>query len=129
MKRVVLVIVCCLLANVLTAQVIVGNDFIISSKKSKRLANRGLSFISINLGSRPNWNQLINGRGGRTLVVDVYALRHPEKVYTYRELAERVYVPPTVNGPFISRVPTYLLVAPTAVRLAAPKFSYRSKRS
>lgn len=128
MKRVVLVIVCCLLAEALAAQVIVGNDFVITSKKRKRLENRGLSFISINLGHRPNWNQLINGRGGRTMFIDVYALRHPEKVYTYREIAERVYVPPTVTGPFISRVPTYLLVAPTAVRLMAPTLSNRGKR-
>lgn len=129
MKRVVLIIVCCLFTQALLAQVIFRNDFIITNRKHKKLENKGLTLVSINLDSRPNWNQLINGRGGRTMVIDVQALRHPKKTYTYQELAERVYVPPTVTGPFISRVPAFLLVAPKPTKVRMPKPELRTRHS
>ncbi len=90
----------------LTAQVIFRNDIIIN-RKEKKLFNLGVTSVTINLSRYPNWNQLINGRGGRTMVIDVRALRHREvKYYTYSELADRIYAPANV---VTQPVPLFLL--------------------
>jgi hypothetical protein len=93
----------------LTAQVIFRNDFLITNRKQHRIANLGLSAITINLGKYPNWNQLINGRGGRTMVIDVRALRGKRTQYTYTEIAEKIYTPPVFTGPITQKVPLFLL--------------------
>jgi len=99
------------------AQVIVRSDFLIDTKRHK-VENLGLRFVTINVSNHPNWNQLINGRGGGTLVVDVRALREPRRKYTYREIAEKVYVPVTVNDPRRVTVPEFLLQQPPLRRRA-----------
>ncbi len=111
MKRVVLVGVICLMAQAIAAQVIFRNDFVIN-RKQRKLENKGLTFISINLSNYPNWNQLINGRGGSTMVVDVQAIRNPRKEYTYQEIAEKIYTPAQLTGPQVSKVPLFLLMPP-----------------
>lgn len=97
----------------LTAQVIFGNDFVINRRRVK---NIGLSSITINLSRYPNFNQLINGRGGRTLVIDVRALRGKKTQYTYREIAEKVYTPPVFTGPITHSVPMFLLIGPASLQ-------------
>ncbi len=92
------------------AQVIFRNDFIIG--KHAKIKNKGLSFISINLDRHANLNQLINGRGGRSLVIDVNAIRYPKKNYTYTEVAEKIYTPGPVYRPGLEPVPMFLLLAP-----------------
>jgi hypothetical protein len=114
-KQVVLVVFLLLVANILAAQVIFRNDFVIN-RKQRKLENKGLTFISINLDNRPNWNQLINGRGGRMMVIDMQALRKPHRTYTYRELAEKVYVPTSSVGPGTVTVPLFLLMVPPVMR-------------
>lgn len=109
MKAALLTIVVLFFTADLTAQVIFRNDFIIRERK---LQNRGISSISINLGRFPNWNQLINGRGGRTMVIDVRQITQRKVEYSYSELAERIYVPAMFTGPVTQRVPMHLLMAP-----------------
>ncbi len=128
MKRVVFFLsVFLLVAGTLSAQVIVRNDFVIN-RKAKRLENKGITFISINLDTYPNWNQLLNGRGGRTLVIDVRALRHPKRTYSYQEIAERVYVPDQITGVSFSSVPLFLLQAPPLLR-KNPTLSVRGRQA
>mgnify|MGYP001796345877 CR=1 FL=1 len=79
------------------SQIIFRNDFVIG--KHQKIKNKGLTFITINLDRYPNLNMLANGRGGRSLVIDVYALRHREHIYSYSELAERLYPTGTQSRP------------------------------
>ena len=94
----------------LTAQVIFRNDFVITDKKQHRFRNRGITAVTINLGRYPNWNQLINGRGGRTMVIDVLALRGKKTQYSYTEVAEKIYMPQIFTGPITRTVPSFLLI-------------------
>ncbi|HEX8060960.1 MAG TPA: hypothetical protein VF473_08490 [Cyclobacteriaceae bacterium] len=95
------------------AQVIFRNDFVLTRKRVKSL---GLSNITINLNRYPNFNQLVNGRGGRTLVIDVRALRGTKTQYTYAEIAEKIYMPPVFTGPVTHSVPMLLLITPAALQ-------------
>lgn len=115
MKRLLPLLFALALTTEVAGQVTLRNDFIINSKPRK-LENRGLTFISINLGNHPNWNYLFNGRGGRTLVIDMRAVRQRKVVYTYRELAERVYTPNLLTGPVVKPVPEFMFVAPRGPR-------------
>ncbi len=92
------------------AQVMFRNDFVIG--KHGKIKNKGLSFITINLDRHQNLNQLINGRGGRTLVIDVNAVRNPRIHYSYSEVAEKIYMPAPVYRPGVEPVPMFLLMAP-----------------
>jgi hypothetical protein len=108
-KTLILVILAMSFTAELTAQVIFRNDIVIN-RKEKRLFNLGITTITINLGRYPNWNQLINGRGGRTMVVDVRALRRRDVTYyNYSELADRIYVPANFTPPVTQPVPLFLL--------------------
>jgi hypothetical protein len=86
-------------------------DFMINNKTSK-FENVALRYISINVSHQQNWNQVMNGRGGGTLVIDVRALREPERKYSYREIAEKIYVPATITGPRLVSTPEFLLEPP-----------------
>ena len=92
------------------SQIIFRNDFVIGPHH--KVKNKGLTFITINLDRYPNLNMLVNGRGGRSLVIDVQALRQPDKVYMYSELAEKIYTPGPVFRPSVAPVPTFLLLPP-----------------
>src|ERR1700733_12509866 len=100
-----------LFATVITletqAQVIFRNDFVIG--KHAKMHNKGLSFITISLDRYPNLNMLINGRGGRAIVIDVDAIRNPGQHYTYTQLAEKIYNPGPVYRPSAPIVPFFLL--------------------
>ncbi|MEI9918343.1 MAG: hypothetical protein WDO14_06010 [Bacteroidota bacterium] len=111
MKTLVLAILALLFTFDLTAQVIFRNDFVITKKRFS-FKNLGLSTITINLSRYPNFNQLVNGRGGRTLVVDVRALRGKKTSFTYTEIAEKIYTPQVFTGPITQKVPAFLLQAP-----------------
>ena len=110
-KRLVLIGLILLTTSVVRAQVFFRNDFVINQKKH-RVVNQGLRYITINLSNYPNWNQLINGRGGATMVIDVRALRQPSRRYSYTEVAEKVYVPPVITEPRNVEVPQFLLQEP-----------------
>ena len=97
------------------AQVVFRNDF--SLGKNKKAKNRGISFIAINLDrGAPNPNMLVYGRGGKTLLIDMQALRGRKKYYTYSELAARIYTPGPVYRPNEEPVPMFLLIEPSHVR-------------
>lgn len=119
MKTAILAILVLFFTVDLTAQVIFRNDFIIRERK---LENRGISSISINLGRFPNWNQLINGRGGRTMVIDMRHITQRKVEYSYSELAERLYVPAMFTGPVTQRVPMHVLMAPPNAPYPAATF-------
>lgn len=121
MKTSILAILALFFTVDLTAQVIFRNDFVINGKQHK-LVNRGISTITINLGRFPNWNQLINGRGGRTMVIDVRQLTHQKIEYSYTELAERIYVPAMFTGPVTQRIPLHLLMAPPDAKFPIATF-------
>jgi hypothetical protein len=120
-RRALLAIAVLLFAGDLTAQVIFRNDFVINAKERK-LKNRGITSITINLGRFPNWNQLINGRGGRTMVIDVRQITQKKVVYTHSELAERIYMPAMFTGPVTQRVPVFLLMGPPHAMYPAATF-------
>lgn len=122
MKRYFLILIAVFLVADLSAQVIFRNDFIIN-RKQRKLENLGLTFVSVNLDGRHNWNQLINGRGGKSLVIDLAAIRHRKSEYTYAEIAEKVYTPNIVTGPIVKTVPAFLLLPPPDGRL--PFFVFR----
>ena len=110
MKRLILSILIMGFALAVQSQIIFRNDFILG--RHHRVKNKGLTFITINLDRYPNLNMLVNGRGGRSLVIDVQALCQPDKVYTYSELAEKIYTPGPVFRPSVAPVPTFLLLPP-----------------
>jgi hypothetical protein len=114
-KTSILAILALFFAFDLTAQVIFREDFVIA-KKWFKVKNLKLSTISINLSRYPNFNQLVNGRGGRTLVIDVLALTGRKTSYTYKEIAEKVYTPPVFTGPVTQPVPAFLLIPPPALQ-------------
>lgn len=110
MKRLILSILIMGFALAVQSQIIFRNDFILG--RHHRVKNKGLTFITINLDRYPNLNMLVNGRGGRSLVIDVQALRQPDRVYTYTELAEKIYTPGPVFRPSMAPVPMFLLLPP-----------------
>lgn len=93
-----------------SGQVMFRNDIVLG-KHSKR--NRGLTFITINLGRR--YGADMYGRSGATLIIDVDAIRNPGKSYTYRQLAERVYNVDPIPFPSSPRVPEFLLSEPPVI--------------
>jgi hypothetical protein len=109
-KTSILAILALLFTLDVTGQVIFRNDFVL---KRRGMKNLGLSSITINLNRHPNFNQLINGRGGKTLVIDVRALRGKRTQYTYTEIAEKIYMPAVFTGPVTQSVPMFLLLPPS----------------
>ncbi len=104
-----------LIAWATQGQVMVRNSFTFG--KNHKLKNLGISFVAINLDRHPNLNMLVNGRGGRSLVIDVAALTHRDRLYTYRELAEKVYTPGATYQFNQDPVPMFLLMEPPKIRI------------
>ena len=103
-----------LLPFVTVAQVMLRNEFIIG--KDRKIRNKGLSIVAINLDRHANLNMLANGRGGKSLVIDVQAIRNPRSNYTYQELATRIYTPGASYRPMQEPVPVFLLQEPPRVK-------------
>ena len=97
------------------AQIMFRNDFVIGNHQ--RIKNKGLSFITINVRGGNGMGNTIFNRGwtGNNIVIDVEALRNPHKVYTYTELAERIYAPGPSWLPATQRAPQHLLMEPPQV--------------
>ncbi len=89
-------------------QVIFRNDIVLG----RHHKNKGISFITISFDRYPNRNMLVYGRGGKSLVIDVQAIRSPGKTYTYSQIAERIYTPGPVFKPGVEPVPMFLLLPP-----------------
>lgn len=125
-KSLILAILAVFFTLDLAAQVIFRNDFIIN-RRERRLYNLGITNVTVNLGRFPNWNQLINGRGGRTLVIDVRALRGQKREYSYTELAEKVHMPAVYTAPVTTKVPFFLMLPPPNAKLifeSKPKYRF-----
>jgi hypothetical protein len=120
-KTSIVAIVALLFSIDVAAQVIVRNDFVIN-RKQRRLENLGVTSVTINLGRYPNWNQLINGRGGRTMVIDMRQVTQRKVEYSYSELAEKIYTPAMFTAPVTQRVPMHLLIAPPNSKFPAATF-------
>ena len=85
-----------------------------------------LMSVTFGLNKHPNMNMLTNGTGGNNLVIDVNALRHPEKVYNYSELADKIYAPTSTILPTAARVPYFLWMPPPAIRM--PEINLNGRR-
>lgn len=99
-----------------SGQVMFRNDFILGPHK--KVKNKGLTFITFNLNRHQNLNTVDNTRGAGGIVIDVEAIRNPQKVYTYSEIAEKIYTPSRSFRSSVDAVPMFLLLAPpTNLRL------------
>lgn len=96
-------------------QVMLRNEFIIG--KDRKIRNKGLSIVAINLDRHPNLNMLVNGKGGRALIIDVQAIRNPGKQYSYVDLASRIYTPGPVYRPMQEPVPVFLIQEPPRLKM------------
>ncbi|MBS1542644.1 MAG: hypothetical protein JST14_03335 [Bacteroidetes bacterium] len=114
MKAAITIAFLLILPCVMVAQVMLRNEFIIG--KDHKIHNKGLSIVAINLDRHANMNMLVNGRGGKSLVIDVQAIRHPRSNYSYRELATRIYTPGASYRPIQDPVPAFLLQEPPRVK-------------
>ena len=97
------------------AQIMFRNDFVIGNHQ--KIKNKGLSFITINVGRGGGMgpNAFARGWTGTNIVIDVQALRNPHKEYTYTELAQRIYAPGPSWLPATQRAPQYLLMEPPQI--------------
>lgn len=118
MKRLVLLAFALVLAPIVVAQVTVENDFVITGKH-KKIKNKGITFITVNPAQRHSWNYILNGRG---MVIDIYALLHPKRKYSYSQLAEKVYTPTVTSNPNVHPVPLFLLMPPPHIKMPAANF-------
>jgi hypothetical protein len=69
-----------------------------------------------------------NGRVSRNVVIDLYAINHPEKVYSYSELAQRIYGKDYVVQAWQDPVPMFLLLPPPGIRMPVYRGSVNSRR-
>ena len=106
------------------AQVMIRNTFTLG--KNHKIKNLGISFVSINLDRHPNMNMMMNGRGGKSLIIDVAALTNWNKEYTYREIAERIYTPGGTYRPNQDAVPLFLLLEPPRLRVPSSVLDIRT---
>ena len=86
--------------QLLFGQVIFRNDFVIHHK-SKRLENKGITYVTFNVGARNMWNLNAYGQPIKSITIDVAALM-ARREYSYREIVEKIYRPGAV---FRSRPP------------------------
>jgi hypothetical protein len=122
MKRLLLIAFVFGFSLPMTAQVTFRNDFVINAK-ARKIKNKGITLISINLSRHTSWNYLLNGRGGNVLSIDVDALKNRKRNYSYSELAERIYVPIASTLPVTHPVPLFLLLPPPKIKM--PMFYHR----
>jgi hypothetical protein len=122
MKRLLLIAFVLGLTPPMAAQVTFRNDFVINGN-ARKIKNKGITLVSINLSRHTSWNYLLNGRGGNVLSIDVEALRNKKRNYTYTEIAERVYIPISPTLPVTHPVPLFLLLPPPKIKM--PVFQYR----
>jgi hypothetical protein len=122
MKRLLLIAFVFGLTLPMAAQVTFRNDFVINGK-ARKIKNKGITFVTINLSRYTSWNYLLNGRGGNVLSIDVEALRNKKRNYSYSEIAERVYVPISSTLPVSHPVPLFLLLPPPKIKM--PVFQHR----
>ncbi|HEY5823654.1 MAG TPA: hypothetical protein VIT44_04785 [Cyclobacteriaceae bacterium] len=123
MKRLVFLALAFIVAQTVIAQVTVRNDFVITGKHQKKIKNKGLTFVSINPAQRHGWNYIMNVRG---IIIDLDAIRHPRKKYSYTQIAEKVYVPTVTSSPAMYPVPLFLLMPPPHVKMPAINFGQRT---
>jgi len=118
--------VLCLVATMDCAgQVMFRNDITLGKHRKRS----PVSFITINVGRRYSPDMYTAPRSGNTLIIDVDALRHPEKTYTYRQLAERVYGVDPIPFPNSPRVPEFLLAEPPPISQSAMMVRVRRSQS
>ena len=126
MKPLCLILPLFLGAQLLLGQVIFRNDFVIHHK-TKRLENRGITHVTFNVGSRNMWNLNAYGQPIKSITIDVAALL-TRRVYSYREIAEKIYRPAAVFRQAYIPIPLFLLLEPPRAIKVRP-YAYVSRRS
>ena len=107
-------------------QVILRNDFVIHHK-TKWLENKGITHVSFNVGARNMWNLNAYGQPIKNITIDVAALL-TRRVYSYREVAERIYQPGAVFRQAYIPIPLFLLLEPPR-KIKMPSSGYIARRS
>jgi hypothetical protein len=102
-------------ANAVQGQVIFRNDFLIKHKKPKRIENQGITHIVFNVGPRHVWNLNAYGQPMKSISLDITALREP-RIFTYREIAEKLYRPGAVFRQSYIPIPLFLIMEPPPKR-------------
>ena len=77
------------------SQIIFRNDIIINRKLS-RLQNKGLTYVTLNVGSRHTWNLNAYGQPIKGFLIDINALLGRKHFY-YQDIIESMYRPMAVN--------------------------------
>lgn len=126
MKRLTLLSLFLLAGNLLYAQVMFRNDFVFN-RKTSRLQNKGLTYVTFNVGSRHTWNLNAYGQPSKSIRIDVAALLG-RKRFTYQDVVESMYRPMAVYKQSYIPIPLFLLLEPPRKIKLAP-YSYFSKRT
>ncbi len=115
-----------LAGQLLYSQVIFRNDFVINRKLS-RLQNKGITYVTFNVGSRHAWNLNAYGQPVKSITIDVAALM-ARREYSYREIAEKIYRPMAVFRQAYIPIPLFLLLEPPR-KIKVPPYSFSTQRA
>lgn len=107
------------------AQVLLRNDFVIQ-RKPVRLHNKGITFVTLGVGSRHSWNLNAYGQPARSIRIDVGALTG-QKEFSYLDVVESMYRPMAVYRPSYIPIPLFLLLEPPR-RIKVAPYAYFAKR-
>ena len=89
----------------------------INISPQQKMKDWKLMSISFALDKYSSMNMPGTVRGSNRLVIDVNAIRHPEKVYNYSELSEKLYAPAPTYLPAAVKVPYFLLMPPPVIKM------------
>ena len=107
-------------------QIIFRNDIIINRKLS-RLQNKGLTYVTLGIGSRHSWNLNAYGQPSKSIRIDVGALRG-KKTFSYQDIVESMYRPMSVYRQSYIPIPLFLLLEPPR-KIKVTPYSYFSKHA
>ncbi|CAN5614058.1 hypothetical protein BH10BAC4_BH10BAC4_10430 [soil metagenome] len=140
MKRSILILFILVATVAAEAQVTFRNSFVIGHHQ-KTKAGVSISSIVWNLGLLAAYSIAgqnashsgfgyngYSGRVSRNVVIDLFAINHPEKIYTYSELAQRVYGNDYVVQTWQDPVPTFLLLPPPGIQMPVYRGSVKGRR-
>ena len=107
-------------------QIIFRNDFIIR-RNPARLENKGITYVTFNVGSRHSWNLNAYGQPSKSIRIDVAALMG-RKIFSYQDVVESLYRPIAVYRQSYIPIPLFLMLEPPP-RIKGVPYSYFAKRA
>ncbi len=126
MKRIGVFLLFFFSAQLLCGQVMFRNDFVIH-RKPGRLQNKGITYVTFNVGTRHAWNLNAYGQPAKSIRIDVAALMG-RKNFSYQDVVESMYRPMAVYRQSYIPIPLFLLLEPPRKIKVAP-YSHFAKRS